>query len=260
MASKPLKKLALRFGYDFTFRKLPQHALRNRQIKLPRDVEPEFAEIFAQVGDYTMTTPDCVYALFNATRHVIAQGVEGDFVECGVWKGGSAMTIALTLKHLGVTDRRIHLYDTFAGMTRPDEIDVRQRDGSDTISRWEMQQRDDHNDWAYAPLQEVKRNMASTGYPEEMLVYVEGKVEDTIPARAPERIALLRLDTDWYQSTYHELVHLYPRVSPGGFLIIDDYGAYAGARQATDQYFAEQGGRPFLHRIDTAARIAVKTA
>ncbi len=259
MRNQPLKKLALRYGYDFTFRKLPQHALRNRQIKLPRDVEPAFAEIFEQVGDYTMTTPDCVYALFNATRHVVEQNVEGDFVECGVWRGGSAMTIALTLKHLGVTDRKIWLYDTYAGMTRPEEVDKRQRDGSDTVARWEMQQKDDHNEWAYAPLDEVQRNMAATGYPAGQIDFIKGTVEETIPETMPAKIALLRLDTDWYRSTLHELNHMYPALTAGGFLIIDDYGAYEGARQATDEYFAAQGKRPFLHRIDTAARIAVKT-
>lgn len=258
MKKQPLKKLALKYGYDFTFRKLPQHALRNRQIKLPRDVEPEFAEIFQQVGDFTMTTPDCVYALFNATRHVVQQDIPGDFVECGVWRGGSAMTMALTLKHFSITDRRIWLYDTFAGMVKPEEIDKRQRDGSDTIERWEMQQKGDHNEWAYAPEDEVRRNMAATGYPEDMITYVKGVVEETIPGNLPESMALLRLDTDWYRSTYHELTHMYPRLTAGGFLIIDDYGAYEGARQATDQYFAEQGGLPFLNRIDTAARIAVK--
>lgn len=258
MAKQPLKKLALRFGYDFTFRKLPQHALRNRQIKLPRDVEPEFADIFEQVGDYTMTTPDCVYALFNAVRHVVQQDIPGDLVECGVWRGGSAMTMALTLKHFGVTDRKIWLYDTFAGMVKPEAVDVRQRDGSDTIKRWEMQQKDDHNDWAYAPLDEVTRNMAATGYPAENIDYIKGTVEETIPGAMPSSIALLRLDTDWYRSTLHELNHLYPVLSPGGFLIIDDYGAYEGSRKATDEYFDDKGGRPFLNRIDTAARIAVK--
>jgi O-methyltransferase len=85
---------------------------------------------------------------------------------------------------------------------------------------------------------------------------VKGKVEDTIPANIPERIALLRLDTDFYRSTRHELEHLYPRLERGGVLIIDDYGAYVGARQATDEYFAS---RPFLlNRIDEHVRCGVK--
>jgi O-methyltransferase len=112
--------------------------------------------------------------------------------------------------------------------------------------------------WAYSPLDEVKQNLRDTGYQEDQVVFVKGKVEDTIPRDAPERISLLRLDTDWYESTYHELVHLYPRISVGGVLIIDDYGHWAGARQAMDQYIAENHAKLLLHRIDYTGRIAVK--
>jgi hypothetical protein len=92
------------------------------------------------------------------------------------------------------------------------------------------------------------------------MFFIKGKVEETIPEQAPAQIALLRLDTDWYESTYHELVHLYPRLSPGGILIIDDYGHWAGARKAVDEYFAEHRLNLFLHRIDYTGRICIKTA
>ena len=110
---------------------------------------------------------------------------------------------------------------------------------------------------AYAPLEEVRGVMESTGYPPERIRYVKGKVEETIPAAAPDRIALLRLDTDWYQSTRHELVHLFPRLSSGGVLIVDDYGQWKGSRLATDEYFSQNAFRIFLARIDSG-RIAVK--
>jgi len=112
--------------------------------------------------------------------------------------------------------------------------------------------------WAYSPLEEVKRNLRLTGYDESRITYIQGKVEDTIPVRASERIALLRLDTDWYESTYHELVHLYPRLSVGGVLIIDDYGHWQGARRAVDQYIEENRLKILLNRIDYTGRIAVK--
>jgi O-methyltransferase len=98
----------------------------------------------------------------------------------------------------------------------------------------------------------------STGYPAERVHLVEGRVEDTLPAAAPEEIALLRLDTDWYESTKHELVHLYPRLSPGGVLILDDYGHYEGARRAVDEYFESAGGRPLLTRVDYTGRVGIK--
>jgi hypothetical protein len=100
--------------------------------------------------------------------------------------------------------------------------------------------------------------MRATGYPEDKLHFVEGEVETTIPAAAPEQISLLRLDTDWYRSTLHELNHLYPKLVRRGALIIDDYGAYEGSRKATDEYFADRSNPIFLGRIDEAARIGFK--
>jgi O-methyltransferase len=83
-------------------------------------------------------------------------------------------------------------------------------------------------------------------------------VEDTIPNNIPEKIAILRLDTDWYESTRHELVHLFPRLSPYGVLIIDDYGCWQGAKKAVDEYISENNLRIFLSRIDSTGRIAIK--
>src|SRR5690606_24776929 len=101
-------------------------------------------------------------------------------------------------------------------------------------------------------------NMVSTGYPMERCHFVEGKVEDTIPATVPDRISLLRLDTDWYESTRHELEHLWPLLQPGGVLIIDDYGHFEGARKAVDEYFLDRSDAPLLNRIDYTGRIAIK--
>ncbi len=112
--------------------------------------------------------------------------------------------------------------------------------------------------WAYSALEEVKHNLLSTGYPAERISFIKGKVEETIPLNAPPQIALLRLDTDWYESTYHELVHLFPRLSSGGILIIDDYGHWKGARKAVDKYFSENKLDLLLHRIDYSGRICVK--
>lgn len=256
MARPWIKKLAYRMGYDVSLRRLPELAAKRRLLKVPRDMPAEFVALYEQARPFTMTSVERMYALFEAVRHVVRRGIPGDLVECGVWQGGSAMLMALTLLAEGDT-RRIHLFDTFAGMTRPGEVDRRARDGAEQISRWQQFDRGDHNAWCYAGLDEVRANMASTGYPASMLDFVAGKVEDTLPARAPEKIALLRLDTDWYQSTYHELAHLFPRLVPGGVLVLDDYGSFEGARKAVDQYFAENAIGLFLHRIDSTGRIAV---
>jgi O-methyltransferase len=229
-----------------------------RESPAPTDMEPEFLELHERCAPYTMTSIERMYALYIAVGHVLRAGVPGDLVECGVWRGGSAMLAALVLQARGDRDRSIYLYDTFAGMTKPDERDHSDHHESTTL-RWERQQAGDINEWCYAPLDEVRANMLSTGFPAERLHFVEGKVEDTIPGTVPERISLLRLDTDWYSSTYHELQHLFPLLSTGGVLILDDYGYWAGSREATDKYLAESGTTMLLNRIDLAGRIGIRT-
>jgi len=205
-----------------------------------------------------MTSPERIMALCDAVRHVCRHAITGDIVECGVWRGGSMMAAALTLLELG-DRRRLHLFDTFAGMPPPADID-RDLTGTAAAGLLAAEDRDTGSTWAWSPLADVRRNVLGTGYPAELVEFVAGRVEETIPARAPERIAVLRLDTDWYESTRHELEHLYPRLAAGGVLIIDDYGHWQGARRAVDEYLAATNRPLFLSRIDYTGRLAVKPA
>jgi len=200
---------------------------------------------------FTMTSVERLWALSQAVRHIVATHVPGDFVECGVWKGGSSLMMARTLCDLDVSDRRIWLYDTFAGMSEPSEPD-----GFPARAAWVSGQQVTHNEYAFSPLEDVRAVMARSSYPADLITFVKGKVEDTIPGDAPDAIAILRIDTDWYESTLHELTHLWPRLSPGGVLIIDDYGHMPGARQAVDQFFAS--APVLLHRIDYTGRTVQK--
>jgi O-methyltransferase len=145
-------------------------------------------------------------------------------------------------------------------MPAPGDRDVRNDTGEHAADILATRGREDNVFWARAPLELVQQNIGSTAYPSALVAYHKGKVEDTLPDLAPERVALLRLDTDWYESTRHELVHLYPRLASGGVLIIDDYGFWRGARQATDEYFRESGAKILLNRIDATGRIGVKIA
>ena len=222
----------------------------------PMDFEEADIELCLRVGPYTMTTPARIYSLVRAVEYVSARAVPGAFVECGVWRGGSMMAVALTLLRLGVTDRDLYLYDTFTGMTAPTDEDVR-RSGERAADLLAEESRSS-DIWAIAAIDDVREAVLSVGYPEERIHFVQGPVEDTLPANAPEAIALLRLDTDWYSSTKHELVHLFPRLTSGGVLILDDYGYWQGARRAVDEYLAENGLRLLLNRIDNTARIALK--
>jgi O-methyltransferase len=224
------------------------------------DLEPAFAEAYAPCAPFTMTSVERMYALWQAVRHVSLTGVEGDIVECGVWRGGSSMLAALTLQQLGDDGRDLHLFDTFEGMPTPGAQDL-DPTGASMLAEWDRHAgRHDDPVFAYGAVEEVRANMATTGLAAERIRLIQGKVEDTIPGAAPDRIAVLRLDTDWYESTRHELEHLWPRLSPGGVLILDDYGHWAGARQAVDEFFLDHGDSPLLHRIDYTGRIGVKAA
>ena len=166
------------------------------------------------------------------------------------------MAAALTLAGLG-EHRRLHLFDTFEGMPPPgaEDRDIGGAAAEDLLAE---EDRETGSTWAFGPLADVQHNLFSTGYPRDLIQFVRGRVEETIPCHAPEQIAVLRLDTDWYESTRHELVHLFPRLAVGGVLIIDDYGHWKGARKAVDEYIAATGARLLLSRIDYTGRMAVK--
>lgn len=169
------------------------------------------------------------------------------------------MAMALTLKDLNINDRHLYLYDTYSGMSAPGDDDV-SIIGTNAHQKFsETKITADSSDWCLSSLPDVKKNVFSTGYKKEYFHFIEGKVEDTIPENIPEKIAILRLDTDWYESTKHELLHLFPLLQPNGVLIIDDYGHWEGAKKAVDEYFEEKKITILLNRIDYTGRIAIKT-
>lgn len=232
--------------------------LRLSKIQEDKDFiqDDVFLKIFQECKPYTMTSIERMYALYNAVKYVVQNNIEGDFVECGVWRGGSSMMIALTLNSMNIKDRKIYLYDTFEGMSEPTENDVDFRGGNaDNLLKQNIQDKE-NSVWCLADLQDVQNNMKLTQYPLGNVQFVKGKVEDTIPQTISEKIALLRLDTDWYESTAHELKYLYPNLSTKGVLIIDDYGHWEGCRKAVDEYFATN--TLLLNRIDYTGRIAIK--
>jgi O-methyltransferase len=213
------------------------------------DMEAKFGQFYEMCKPYTMTSIERMYAIFKATEYICKNNIPGDFVECGVWKGGSSMMAALSLIHFGRTSKELWLYDTFEGMSEATDKDV--------SYRGELGK--DYKEESWPTFNEVVNNMEKVGYTDGGIRLITGKVEDTIPKYSPMRISLLRLDTDWYESTLHELKHLYPLLIKGGVLIIDDYGHWEGARKATDEYFESIGVFPMLNRIDYTGRIMIKT-
>jgi hypothetical protein len=223
----------------------------------PPDASDGDREIIGAVAERTMTSPDRQMALLQAVRYVVRSGIAGCLVECGVWRGGSAMIAALTLLQEGDCNRHLYLYDTFEGMSPPTDVD---KTTDETLASTHLRNTPKGTGvWCHASVEDVRAGMESTGYPSDRVHLIQGTVESTIPARAPAApIAVLRLDTDWYESTKHEMEHLYPLLAEGGVLIIDDYGYWQGAKKAIDEYFVNSGKRIYLHRIDSSGRLLIK--
>jgi hypothetical protein len=231
----------------------------------PDSLEPWERLIVDEARPHTMTTDERLVATIDAVAHVLRRDIPGAFVECGVWKGGSVLAMIRTLQSKGVNDRDIYLFDTFDGMTRPTESDT-SRYAPPALEVWTSNEKERTVawDWLFNPdvfnIDDVRSLILETGYPKSHIHFVKGRVEDTLPEAAPPSIALLRLDTDWYESTWHELVHLYPRVTKGGVLLIDDYGHWDGCRAAVDKYFRDVEVPIFFARVDYTGRAGVKTS
>lgn len=226
-----------------------------REGRIPKDIDDAARAVIEAVRPFTMTNAEKLYGLIQSVRYIARHEIPGDIVECGVWRGGSMQAVARTLLEAGDESRELYLFDTFEGMSEPTEDDVR-RDGRHAS---ELMEATDKSSWvwAVASLEDVQAGFEQVPYPKDKLHYVVGKVEETIPAGLPEQIAILRLDTDWYESTKHELDHAYSRLSPGGILIIDDYGHWAGSRKATDEFVGALDEPLLLLRL-SQGRIAVK--
>jgi hypothetical protein len=223
--------------------------------KIPADIDEEASAIIRMVQPYTMTNVEKLYAVIMAARYVSRHKIPGAIVECGVWRGGSMHAIARALDSAGAHDRDLYLFDTYEGMTAPGPRDRRGdgRPAADLLASYGKTSRV----WAYASLEDVQEGFRQVPYPNEKLHFIKGPVEQTIPSQAPERIAVLRLDTDWYESTAHELEHLYDRLVPGGVLLLDDYGWWQGSREAVDEFVDRTGARLYLARTGSG-RVAIK--
>lgn len=230
----------------------------NKSRLWPIDFEESHKRIIEKIEPFTMTSPERIFGLVEAVKYLVKNKIEGDIVECGVWKGGSMLAIAEVLMEMNDLNRELYLYDTFEGMSQPTEYDMNFSDQKAEDLLKTNENKEENFIWAYSTLEAVKQTMSLSAYPENKIHYIKGKVENTIPASVPERIALLRLDTDWYESTRHELIHLFPKLVKGGVLIIDDYGFWKGARIAVDEYIVSNKIQILLNRLDDTGRIAIK--
>jgi len=224
--------------------------------------DPSAIKTIKFVRSRTMTDENRLENLILAVQYVTRESIPGAIVECGVWRGGSMMAAALTLLELKDTSREIFLYDTFEGMTEPQDLDRDFKGASAKRQILEAPKRQGNyskNVTAFASLSDVKLGMQSTEYPSNQIKYVVGDVLETLKSDdTPKAIAVLRLDTDWYESTKVELEILWSRVSIGGIVILDDYDHWEGAKKAVDEFFATRPKQPFLMKM-LSGRVIVKT-
>lgn len=244
------------------FRPVPAAANAGESAPLA-SLSREDRAIVEQALPYTMTGVVRLQALIDAVRYLVRSGLEGDFVECGVWRGGSVLAMIETLRQMDAEPRHIWLYDTFEGMTAPTEHDT-SRFEPPAVETWRDAHARHEQPWGdlfgghIFDQRSVRETLVATGYPSEHLHLIKGPVDETLPrCMSKAEFSLVRLDTDWYESTRHELTHLYPRLQTGGVLIIDDYGHFDGARRAVDEYFAVHPP-VLLNRIDYTGRLAIK--
>jgi O-methyltransferase len=245
---RTLQGFAAKCGYNFEVRVIESDGF-------PRYVEPHFLELLKKYRDKTMVPWGGLHMVYRSAQYVARNHVPGAIVECGVWRGGCSLLMAEAIAAVGRTDYDFYLYDTFAGMSEPAAVDTSSFGDAKTFWR-KASKKYDTVDWCYASLEEVRGNIAQAAYPQDRFRCIVGKVEDTIPATVPEQIALLRLDTDWYESTRHEMAHLFPRLSKGAVFVCDDYGFWAGAKQAVDEYLASLS-TPFLLIVDSGTGRAI---
>ncbi len=205
------------------------------------------------VKPYTMTSIERISELYNSLEYIRLHNIEGDFVECGVWKGGNILGILEYLNFHNMTDRKVWLYDTFKGMTEPEEIDIdlTNQKASNILQHV----------LCYSPLNEVKQNLSNSKFPKNNINYVIGDICNTldIESNLPTKISLLRLDTDWYKSTKKEMEILYPLLIDNGVLIVDDYGHWKGSKTAVDEYFKLKNLIPKISFIDYTGIKIIKT-
>lgn len=228
-----------------------------RRPLFPVEFSPEDIKIFEYVRKHELSivSDERLFSTLMACAHVVTNKIEGDFVECGAYRGGNGILAADYFQRTG-TNRIIWLFDTFTGMSAPTDLDVNY-EGNSAKTKFLERQRDGFNDWMYATIEDVKENFSKAALLNSNVRFIKGDVLETLKRDSlPEKISVLRLDTDWYESTKLELEVCYPRLSSGGILIVDDYGSWGGAKKAVDEYFSTRP-RPFFQYCDFS-RVGVK--
>ena len=218
---------------------------------------PEISEenkiLINSIGDYSLTPLVRRWNLIKSLHYINQNKLEGDIVECGIWRGGN-LFLAKKIQDLYYKNikRTFYGYDTFEGMPEPSVYD-----GEKVVQIYKIFLKKGER-WTEASLDDVENSIKKLFLSLDDFNLVKGKVEDTLinKKNLPSKISLLRLDTDFYESTKVELEILYPLLVQKGVLIIDDYGDFIGCRKAVDDYFFDKN--VLMISIDKSCRIIIK--
>ena len=212
-------------------------------------------------SNYSMTGYENMFALIKSIDFINKNNIKGDFVECGVWKGGNLILFQKMIEKFKLK-KKIYAFDTFEGMTAPQKVDQTFL-GESSIAIFKKLKRKKidpkkNTVMAECSIEDVKNNFRKNTNNNKNLICIKGPVEKTLQIKKnlPKKISILRLDTDWYQSTKIELIKLFPLVEKKGIIIIDDYGYWKGARKAVDEYFKNKNLTMF--KIDFTGRLIIK--
>jgi len=255
MFIKYLKSMILKIIWQIGYQLIPNSGTRNYPV--------EFSNAERAIIDYvldkelTMVNFDQLVSTVIACKWVVKNGIPGSFVECGVWRGGNAI-VAAEIFRLNNSSNDVWLFDTFEGMVRPTDLDL-DYSGRPALNEYLSSIKSEYIEWCYASLEDVKNNFSEKGLLDNNINFVKGNVNETLKEISYlQKIAVLRLDTDWYESTKIQLEVLYPKLSIGGCLIIDDYGAWQGCKAAVDEYFEKTAERPFFECSGHSGRVGIK--
>ncbi len=243
-----IKNFFNRFGYE----------LINKNQKIAELSESD-KDLINLVSNYSMTPQIRIFNLLQSLRHLKHKNIEGDYVECGVWKGGNLILFKKFLENENQKEKKsIYAFDTFEGMTEPDKNDYDLSNHLDAIDLMKSDKNKSSNIWGVCSIENVKKNLSKNLKNLNGINLIKGPVEKTLTIKEniPDCISLLRLDTDWYSSTKKELEVLYEKVTPGGIIIIDDYGHWGGAKKAVDEFFKDK--YVWMHYVDYACRLIIK--
>jgi O-methyltransferase len=249
-----IKKFLRSLNYDLV-------KLKNAPRRYPVELMPAECEILEYVleNNLTLVSYERLLATLMTCKYVITNDIQGDFVECGVWRGGNSIVAAEMIK-LYQSEKKVWMYDTFTGMAQPTDIDV-DIYGVSAYNEYNTSKREGYNAMFYASLDDVKNQFRTRDLLGSNVQFIQGDVAETLNSAnsLPESISVLRLDTDWYESTKVELEILYPKLSLGGCLIVDDYGHWEGSKRAVDEYFNSYKPKPYLQYTDYTGRLILKT-